>query len=169
MSELEATAVSDFIFESGGRLNAGGKELLGFIAKREAERVLKSRTVGVGTVLTGDEKRDLLRLRALFVNGYRTRLSLVLHRWNERILRERCKDGKRVALYGGVLTPPPAGGLPIGAMRALASAERATAGGYPPTSSDGRGESSLVRSLLLPGGSSGVVLPSAARAGARPD
>ena len=158
-----------FILESGGRLNAGGKELLGLIAKTEAERMLRTCTVPVGTVLTGDDVRDAHRLRAQLMYGYRTRLSFVLHRWNETIFRERCKDGMRVALYGDYLTPPPAGGLPTGAARALASAERATAGGYLPTSSDGRGESSLVRSLLFPGGSSGVVLPSAARAGARPD
>ena len=140
---------------------------MGLIAKREAERMLDRRTVPIGTVLTGDRARDLHRLRAQLMYSYRTRLSLVLHRWNERIFRERCKDGKRVALYGDYLTPPPAGGLPTAAARALASAGRATAGGFPPTSSEGR--SGPARSLLLPGDSLGAVLPSAARAGARPD
>ena len=154
-----------FVFESGGRLNAGGKELLGLIAKAEAARMLKSRTLPMGTVLTGDDERDAHRLRAVLMHRYRTRLSFVLHKWNDTIIRERCKDGRRMALCGEILTPPPAGGLPMAAARALASAGRATAGGNPPTSSDGR----INRSLLFLGGSSGAVLPSAARAaGARP-
>ena len=70
-----------------------------------------------------------------------------------------------MALYGDYLSPPPAGSLPIGATLALGSAERVTAGGFPPTSSDGRGDGRFMRSLLFSGGSPGVVLPSA---GARP-
>ena len=163
-SIIAPNIVLAFVFESGGRLNAGGKELLGLIAKEDAARMLARRSLPVGTVLTGDEERDAHRLRALLMYKYRTRLSIVLHRWNAKILSWRILDAKRQTLYGDARTPPPSGGLPMAAARALASAERATAGGYPPTSSDGR----INRSLPFSGGSLGVVPPSAARDGAHP-
>ena len=109
--------------------------------------MLKSRALPTGTVLTGADDIDAHRLCGFLMYNYRTRLSIVLHKWNDRILRVRSIDAKRQALYGDALEPPPADGHPTpAAARALAEA---TGGGLPPTSCDGRSRS------LLSGGSSG--------------
>ena len=110
--------------------------------------MLAARAPPMGTVLTGDERVDVHRLRAIILYGFRTRLSILLHRWNQKILGWRAAAGKRMALYGDIRTPAPTSDAPPAHARALASAERAVRSTEPPPG--------LVRILTFNHGGSAV-------------